>query len=108
MIVSAIDPEKCLTKGQRVKFLRLSQSECGSKKPISNNAFRGICRMGDMTIKAIEDDNPNIHGWEAKVCAALRVPVSILTIPLEKWLAVVNKARLSASDITKTRKPTEP
>jgi hypothetical protein len=105
--LSDIDPKNCTTKGQRVKFLRLSESECGSKKPISNNEFRSICRMGDMTIKAIESDNPNITGWEKQVCAALRVPISILTIPLEKWLAVVQNAKLKAAEMTKIRKPTE-
>lgn len=104
MVLSDIDPAGCVTRGQRVKFLRLSQSECGTKKPISNNAFLSICQMGDMTIKGIESDNPNMIGWENKVCAALRVPVSILTIPLDKWLAVVKKAGLTAAETTKLRK----
>lgn len=104
LIVSDIDPRKCVTKGQRVKFLRLSQSACGTKTPISTNAFRSICQMGDRTIKGIEADNPNMIGWDQKVCAALRVPVAILTIPLDKWLAVVKKAGLTAAETTKLRK----
>jgi hypothetical protein len=53
--------------------------------------------LGVTTIGKIEDGVAVMVGdWQQKVCDALKVPTWLLTVPVKRWVGVVNGSGLSA------------
>jgi hypothetical protein len=83
--------------GQRVKFLRLCVRAEGGKLPWTQQLLAAEAGLGVTTIGKIEDGVSVMAGdWQQKVCDALKVPTWLLTVPVKRWVGVVNASGLTA------------
>ena len=98
-----MDPSECRTPGQRLRFLRLSRSPEGTKKPITADDMATFARMRYSTLKAIESDKPTVLRRSIeKACAFLKIPLDMLGWTDKKWERVVSNIGLTAYELRKT------
>jgi hypothetical protein len=88
-----MDPAECKTPSQRLRFLRLSKSPEGIKKPIGVEEMARLAKIGHSTVpeKCIE-----------KLCAALKIPLDMMDWSDKKWVRVVTSIGLTATELRKT------
>jgi transcriptional regulator with XRE-family HTH domain len=54
--------------------------------------------ISEGTIMKIEEGRTVMVGdWQEKVCAVLKVPTWLLTVPVRRWVQVVRESGLSAT-----------
>lgn len=99
-----INPADCKTVGQRLRFLRLSQSPEGIKKPIGTCEMSRIAKVGHSTLERIESDDPSAPQKSIeRLCAALRFRPDWLKWSEKKWTRVISASRLTATEAIKTK-----
>jgi transcriptional regulator with XRE-family HTH domain len=98
-----MDPAECKTPSQRLRFLRLSKSPEGIKKPIGVEEMARLAKIGHSTLSKIEscDQSAPIKAIE-KLCAALKIPLDMLDWSDKKWVRVVTSIGLTATEFKKT------
>jgi hypothetical protein len=78
------------TPGKRVRWLRVCESACGRKKPMSKEAISKLAGFSDATLERIEDGKPVlVSDWVARCAGAFRVKTKVLTGPMDYWLRCV-------------------
>jgi len=101
-VVGPLDPADQHTPGARLRWLRLSQSPCGRKKPISQDVMGAACKIGRKSLASIEQGLASAWGDPEdiqRLCLYLGAPVEWLTIPTEKWVRKVTALKLTARDM---------
>jgi hypothetical protein len=94
--VVVADPLDQVTPQQRLKWLRLSASQCGKKVPWSLEIMGEGCAVSDSVLWKIECGGGVSGDWIPAAAARLRVPADLFTCSVKKFAAVVNAAGLSA------------
>jgi hypothetical protein len=83
------------TPWKRIRWLRVSQSACGTKKPLAVQAMAKLAKFSYPTWDRIEDGLPVlVPNWVERCAGALGVKPKVLTGSMEYWLRCV--AGLSA------------
>lgn len=96
----------CRTPGERFRWLRCSYSECGTKKPMTQNELAEIAEMSRSGIQQIEVDNLKTVRYRIRLCRALGIgkKMDILTASGEDWLKFVRALGLKSKPITMPKK----
>jgi transcriptional regulator with XRE-family HTH domain len=98
-----MDPAQCNTPSQRLRFLRLSKSPEGIKKPIGVEEMARLAKIGHSTLAKIESSDPTVPAkCIEKLCAALKIPLDMLGWSDKKWERVVSNIGLAATELRKT------
>jgi transcriptional regulator with XRE-family HTH domain len=98
-----MDPAECKTPSQRLRFLRLSKSPEGIKKPIGTDEMARIAKIGHSTLAKIESSDPTVPAkCIEKLCAALKIPLDMPHWSDKKWERVVTSIGLTATELRKT------
>jgi len=98
-----INPADCKEPGQRLRFLRLSRSPEGGKIPIGFEDIARTARLGNSTLAKIESCDPTVPPkCIKKLCDALKIPLDMLDWPDKKWVRVVTRIGLTATELKKT------
>jgi len=88
--VGDLPAEEQDTPGKRVRWLRVCESACGTKKPLAVQAVANLARFSYPTWDRIEDGLPVlVPEWVARCAAALGVKPKVLTGPMDYWLRCV-------------------
>jgi hypothetical protein len=78
------------TPWKRVRWLRVCESACGTKKPLAVQAVAKLAKFSYPTWGRIEDGLPVlVPDWVARCAAALGVKPKVLTGPMDYWLRCV-------------------
>jgi hypothetical protein len=91
-----VDPLNQVKPHQRLKWLRLSASRCGKKVPWSLEIMGASCKMSASALGKVECGGGVTGGWMKAAADRLGVPISLFTVPVERFAKVVNDAGLSA------------
>ena len=91
-----VDPLDQVKPHQRLKWLRMSASICGKKVPWSLEIMGAACQMSSSALGKVECGGGVTGGWMKAAAARLGVPISLFTVPVERFAKVVNDAGLSA------------
>jgi hypothetical protein len=98
-----MDPVECKTPSQRLRFLRLSKSPEGIKKPIGVEEMARLAKIGHSTLSRIETADPTVQSkCIEKLCSALKIPLDMLDWSDKKWVRVVTSIGLTATEFKKT------
>jgi transcriptional regulator with XRE-family HTH domain len=98
-----MDPAECKTPSQRLRFLRLSKSPEGIKKPIGVEEMARLAKIGHSTLSRIETADPTVQSkCIEKLCSALKIPLDMLDWSDKKWVRVVTSIGLTATEFKKT------
>ncbi len=91
-------PEEQVEPGQRLMFLRRCVRAAGGKLPWTRQMLAADTGISEGTIMKIEEGRTVMVGdWQEKVCAVLKVPTWLLTVPVRRWVQVVRESGLSAT-----------
>ncbi len=95
-----LDPRICETPGARLAFLRLAVHEVHKPLPVSQDTLSQMSGVSHEVIRRFEHgrQRPKPRTLEA-LCGALKVPVSLLSLPQDRWLKAVRglEARILVS-----------
>jgi hypothetical protein len=98
-----MDPAECKTPSQRLRFLRLSKSPEGIKKPIGVEEMARLAKIGHSTLAKIESSDPTVPAkCIEKLCVAMKIPLDMLDWSDKKWVRVVTSIGLTATETIKT------
>jgi transcriptional regulator with XRE-family HTH domain len=98
-----MNPAECKTPSQRLRFLRLSKSPEGEKKPIGVEEMARLAKIGHSTLSKIETGDPTVPAkCIEKLCAALKIPLDMMHWSDKKWVRVVTGISLTAYELRKT------
>jgi hypothetical protein len=88
--VANLPPEEQDTPGKRVRWLRVCESACGTKKPLAVQAVAALAGFSYPTWDRIEDGLPVlVADWVKRCAGALGVKTKVLTGPMDYWLRCV-------------------
>jgi transcriptional regulator with XRE-family HTH domain len=97
-------PAAARTVGDRIGWLRLCWSKGPEKAPMTKRDFARLAEISECTLKDIENGNRVPQGATLdRICATLRVPKKLLTVPMKKWLEVVKAAGLQSRPLNGRR-----
>ena len=105
---TVLDPAEMYSPGQRLRWLRVSYSTCGLKRPwttaMLSEKTAALPDRAALSIFIIEDLEKNTmrklkSERQETACMALGVPVALLTVSQKKFVAVVKRAGLLAKTI---------
>ena len=105
---TVLDPAEMYSPGQRLRWLRVSYSTCGLKRPwttaMLSEKTASLPDRAPLSIFIIEDLEKNtMRKLKAErqetACMALGVPVAILTVSQKKFVGIVKRAGLLAKTI---------
>lgn len=107
-----MDPEQALTPGQRLRWLRVSYSTCGTKTPWTTEMLaektEALEERENLSVYMIEDLEKGSarklrEERSETACMALGVPVRLLSVSQKKFVEVVRSAGLMAKTINNQR-----
>ena len=99
-----IPPAAAKTVGERIAWLRMCFSRGPEKAPLTKRDFARLAEISECTIKDIENGDRVPQGATLdRICATLRVPKKLLTVPLKKWIEVVKAAGLQSRPLNGRR-----
>jgi hypothetical protein len=100
-VVRDLDPADQHAPGQRLRWLRLSESPCGKKQPISQDAMAMACGLSRKSLASIEQGQPTIWGKEGilRLCAYLRIEPKLLRVPTPQFVELVTPSGLKAREM---------
>ena len=98
--VAPLPAEEQDTPGKRIHWLRISTSACGKKSLLPLDRAAADAGIAYTTWRRIEAGEPvQTKDWQALCARVLGVPEKLLTVSMERWVAVVTEAGLSAKDV---------
>ena len=91
-------PTRAVSPGQRMRWLRLSESECGRKVQVSIDY---VSHKTGLTVEEITDLEVGeaagiMSEVHRMVCKVMKWPVKLLTVDDSVWLEEVRRARLTS------------
>jgi transcriptional regulator with XRE-family HTH domain len=102
-------PAAARTVGDRISWLRLCWSQGPEKAPVTKRDFARLAEISECTLKDIENGDRVPQGATLdRICATLRVPKKLLTVPMKKWLEVVKAAGLQSRPLNGRRTSPKP
>lgn len=91
-------PTRAITPGQRMRWLRLSESACGKKiqvtaEYVSHKTGLTTDEIAELEIGPASAIMSDVHRM---VCKVMKWPVKLLEVDEEVWLDEVRRARLTS------------